>query len=451
VRALSDEFDAETPPGTTLRPGGEMLRIIRETDWSRTPIGPVEQWSPTLKIMVDFLLANRFPLLLWWGPQYVSIYNDAYRPILGSKHPKAVGLPFREVWPEIERILTPLIDTPFNGGPATWMDDILLEVNRHGYLEETHFTIAYSPVPDDTAANGIGGVLATVHEITEKVVGERRIEALRNLGARTAGGKSAEEACRLAALALEEHDKDIPFALIYLLDANGETAQLVATSGGEQPPSDMGTIIIASTRAGATWPLAEAVETNAAVLVERLESVLPKVPSGPWSDRPNTAVVIPIKSSVPHRSTGFLVAGVSRRLRLDNQYRSFLDLVAAQISAGITSARAYEQERKRAEALAEIDRAKTIFFSNVSHEFRTPLSLILGPLTDALVSGKGLDLPAIDLAHRNSKRPLKLVNSLLDFSRIEAGRAHATYESSTFPDSLQSWPATFDRRASAPA
>ena len=94
VRALSDEFDAETPPGTTLRPGGEMLRIIRETDWSRTPIGPVEQWSPTLKIMVDFLLANRFPLLLWWGPQYVSIYNDAYRPILGSKHPKAVGLPF---------------------------------------------------------------------------------------------------------------------------------------------------------------------------------------------------------------------------------------------------------------------------------------------------------------------------------------------------------------------
>jgi signal transduction histidine kinase len=89
----------------------------------------------------------------------------------------------------------------------------------------------------------------------------------------------------------------------------------------------------------------------------------------------------------------------------------------------MASAQAYEQERKRAEALAEIDRAKTAFFSNVSHEFRTPLSLILGPLTDALVSGKGLDLPAIDLAHRNSVRLLKLVNSLLDFSRIEAGRS----------------------------
>jgi GAF domain-containing protein len=406
-----------------------MLRLIREKDWSRSPIGPVERWSPTLKIMVDFLLANRFPLLLWWGPQYVSIYNDAYRPILGAKHPRAVGQPFREVWPEIEHILSPLIDTPFTGGPATWMDDILLEVNRHGYFEETHFTIAYSPVPDDTAPRGIGGVLATVHEITEKVVGERRMESLRDLGARAGGGKSAEEACRLAALALEEHDKDIPFALIYLLDAKGETAQLVATSGfedGEQPHSDMGTVVV-SNRIGASWPLAEVVATEAPVLVEKLGSVMPKVPSGPWSDRPNTAVVIPLKSSVPQQLTGFLVAGVSRRLRLDDQYRSFLDLVAAQISAGITSARAYEQERKRAEALAEIDRAKTIFFSNVSHEFRTPLSLILGPLTDALVSGKGLDLPEIDLAHRNSLRLLKLVNSLLDFSRIEAGRAHTTY------------------------
>jgi hypothetical protein len=184
MNAISSEFDAKATVGTTLSPGGEMLRLIRQKDWSRTPIGPIEQWSPTLKIMVDFLVANRFPLLLWWGPQYVSIYNDAYRPILGAKHPRALGQPFREVWPEIEHILSPLIDTPFNGGPATWMDDILLEVNRHGYFEETHFTIAYSPVPDETAPRGIGGVLATVHEITDKIVGERRIEALRDLAAR---------------------------------------------------------------------------------------------------------------------------------------------------------------------------------------------------------------------------------------------------------------------------
>jgi PAS domain S-box-containing protein len=429
MSTVSGEPDDKTEPHGTLRADGQMCRLIREKDWGQTPIGSVEHWSATLKIMVDFLVANRFPLLLWWGPQYVSIYNDAYRPILGTKHPRALGQPFREVWPEIEHILSPLIDTPFNGGPATWMDDILLEINRYGFFEETHFTIAYSSVPDATAPRGIGGVLATVHEITEKIIGERRLAALRDLGTCTSEAKSAQEACSSATLALEEHDKDIPFTLIYLLDAGGENAQLVAASGfgdDEQPPE--GTDIIISKRIGAIWPFAEVLESNAPVLVDKLGPAMPEVPSGPWSDPPNKAMVIPIKSSVGQQSTGFLVAGISSRLRLDDEYRSFLDLVAAQISAAIASARAYEQERKRAEALAEIDRAKTIFFSNVSHELRTPLSLIIGPLTDALVSGKGLDLPQADLAHRNSLRLLKLVNSLLDFSRIEAGRANATYE-----------------------
>jgi hypothetical protein len=154
-----------------------MSGRIYAFDWSRTAIGPVEGWSPALRMMVRFLLANRFPLLLWWGPDYVSIYNDAYRPILGTKHPWALGQPLRECWREIWHILQPLVDTPFHGGPATWNDDILLEINRHGFVEETHFTIAYSPVPDESMPTGIGGVLATVHEITEKVVGERRVGA----------------------------------------------------------------------------------------------------------------------------------------------------------------------------------------------------------------------------------------------------------------------------------
>src|SRR5579859_7912967 len=154
-----------------FRAGDEMASLIGSFDWSKTPIGPAEQWSPTLRTMVSFLLANRFPLLLWWGPRYISIYNDAYRPILGTKHPWALGRPVSEVWSEIWSVLKPLIDTPFEGGPATWVEDIELHIHRHGFLEESHFTVAYSPVPDETAARGIGGVLATVHEITEKVIG----------------------------------------------------------------------------------------------------------------------------------------------------------------------------------------------------------------------------------------------------------------------------------------
>ena len=87
-------------------------------------------------------------MLLWWGPEYVQIYNDAYRPIPGAKHPRSMGQPARECWAEIWHIIGPLIDTPYRGGPATWNDDILLDINRHGFMEETHFTIAYSPVPD---------------------------------------------------------------------------------------------------------------------------------------------------------------------------------------------------------------------------------------------------------------------------------------------------------------
>jgi hypothetical protein len=110
--------------------GGEMGERIRSFDWSKTPLGPVESWSPALRMMVRFLLANRFPLLLWWGPQYASLYNDPYRPVLGTKHPWALGKPVRECWKEIWHILEPLIDTPFHGGPATWNDDILLELRQ---------------------------------------------------------------------------------------------------------------------------------------------------------------------------------------------------------------------------------------------------------------------------------------------------------------------------------
>ena len=153
----------------TLSDASEMGELIQAMDWAKTPLGPIDSWSPSLKMMVRFLLANRFPLLLWWGPQFIQIYNDAYRPVLGTKHPyPGLGRPVSECWSEIWHVLRPLIETPFNGGPATWMEDIQLEINRYGFVEESHFTIAYSPVPDETVSGGIGGVLATVHDILRR-------------------------------------------------------------------------------------------------------------------------------------------------------------------------------------------------------------------------------------------------------------------------------------------
>jgi len=408
-----------------------MGELVRSFQWDQTPLGAPETWSPALRTMVRFLLANRFPLLLWWGPDYVSIYNDPYRPVLGNKHPWALGLPVRECWSEIWHILQPLIDTPFHGGPATWNDDIALEINRHGFVEETHFTIAYSPVPDESVPSGIGGVLATVHEITDKVVGERRVVALRDLGARVGEAKTVEEACELAARTLSAHDKDVPFVSLYLTDGASRSARLVASSG-VAPGSDIGPAAIdlgSGDEAG--WPIGAAIRSDVMQVVPSLGERFASVPQGPWSDRPDTAVVVPIPSNKAHEPLGAIVAGVSARLKFDDYYKDFFELVRTQIGSAVGQARAYEDERKRAEALAEIDRAKTIFFSNVSHEFRTPLTLMLGPIEDLLAGANGglsdAQRGGIEILQRNAGRLLKLVNALLDFSRIEAGRARATY------------------------
>jgi PAS domain S-box-containing protein len=412
----------------SLAGGGEMGELIRSVDWSQTPVGPIENWSATLRSTIRFLLANRFPILLWWGPQYVQFYNDAYRPIPGTKHPQSLGQRAAECWPEIWHILQPLVDTPFNGGPATWMEDILLVLNRRGFLEETHFTIAYSPVPDEAAPRGIGGVIATVHEITGKVVGERRVRILSELGARDPATRTAEDACGVAAETLARHPGDIPFALLYLIDDNRRCARLAGASG--IAPGETASPIAIDLDGDAEWPIDDVIRSNTMIVVEDLGRRFRRLPSGPWPDPPGQAVLAPIRSPQLDMPAGVLVAGVSARLELDELYSSFYELVAAQIATTVANARAYEEERRRAEALAQIDRAKTAFFSNISHEFRTPLTLMLGPLDETIADPQ---LPAgtrerLQLVERNALRMQKLVNSLLDFSRIEAGRMQASYE-----------------------
>jgi signal transduction histidine kinase len=420
------DLEPNSPAGASLfAGGGEMGERVRTFDWSRTPLGPIESWSPALRMMTGFLLANRFPLLLWWGPQFIQIYNDAYRPVLGAKHPNpGLGRPLSECWSEIWHVLRPLVETPFNGGPATWMEDIFLEINRHGFTEETHFTIAYSPVPDETVPTGIGGVLATVHEITENIINERRIALLRDLGAHSAKARTAKEACENAAAAFRD-SKDIPFVLFYLLDSNRKNARLAALSGIGKG-TEMSPNVIPLDH-DSPWPAREVLETEQIKLVESLSKKFKDVPCGPWSVPAHAAAVVPIRSNMHGQPAGFIIAGLSPRRRYDAHYTSFLDLVSTQVATAVANARSYEEERKRAEALAELDRAKTTFFSNVSHELRTPLTLMLGPIEDELREHPETR-PRLELVHRNSLRLLKLVNTLLDFARIEAGRVQANFE-----------------------
>src|SRR5262249_11572036 len=237
-----------------------------------------------------------------------------------------------------------------------------------------------------------------------------------------------------SAAMLRRHVKDIPFALLYLADASGTQARIAASCGVDEGEHMRPAVIHLndSSSENSLWPLAAAHHTGQMQVVKDLSSRFVAVPPGPWPDPPQCAAIVPIRSHAAHQIAGFLVAGLSSRLQFDEGYQNFLELATTQIATAIANAQVYEEERKRAEALAEIDRAKTAFFSNVSHEFRTPLTLMLGPLEAALSNSHGI-LPmgaaaSLTVSHRNALRLLKLVNTMLDFSRIEAGRTQACYQ-----------------------
>ncbi len=410
-----------------LAEGGEMGALMRAHDWTSTAVGPPEQWPQSLRTALSILLNSKYPMFIGWGLELEFFYNDAYRPILGAnKHPRALGAPMREIWAEIWDVLGPLADRAVNRAEPTWSDDQLLIMNRFGYPEETYFTFSYSPIRDESG--GIGGMFCACTETTERVLGERRLRTLSELGARAHDVRSVSEACDRAAAILEQNGTDTPFALIYLLDPDGATARLAASAGIERPhPAAPDTIDLRGATPAA-WPLRIVAETGRAEVLEL--AALAPLSGGRWPEQSESAIVLPLVAPSLERPAGFLVSGINPRRRLDPAYGSFLNLAASHVATAVSNARAYEEERRRAEALAELDRAKTLFFSNVSHEFRTPLTLMLGPLEDALHSAQlpPRERERLDVAHRNGMRLLRLVNTLLDFSRVEAGRAQASFE-----------------------
>ncbi|MGE0546259.1 MAG: ATP-binding protein [Kofleriaceae bacterium] len=408
-----------------------MGAVMRQTDWASTPLGDPDRWSPTLRMMVALLLRNRSAMLLLWGPQLVQIYNDAYRPVLGDKHPQSMGQPASECWPEIWHVIGPMLEAPLHRGTATTSDDLFLLVSRKGFAEETHFKVAYSPVPDPTAVSGIGGVLATVVETTEQAYVDRQLRTLRELGVGAAEAKSAGAACVTAGATLGHNDWDVPFALFYLFDDDGSHARLAASVGFDHRDPNIAPDQIDLNDAAAIWPIAEvAAATQPRVLTE-LDDRFDALPAGRWSDSPHTAFAIRLASPEQSQAYGVIIFGVSPHRELDASYRTFFELVAAQVTSAVRNARSFEVERQRAEALAELDRAKTTFFSNVSHEFRTPLTLMLGPIEEELADRSEQLAPErrerLELIRRNGLRLHKLVNTLLEFSRMEAGRTQAVF------------------------
>ncbi|BCJ42405.1 hypothetical protein GCM10010168_08530 [Actinoplanes ianthinogenes] len=362
---------------TAFERGGEMGRRMAEVDWSASPAGDPARWPPELVDAVVTALASKTQICIFWGPEHVVLYNDAYIPVAGAKHPAYLGRPGREMWAETWDLVGELLRRVAESDEAFYADDLLFTLDRHGFLEETYFDISYDPL---RAGDGtVSGAMCIVTETTGRVLGERRVRTLAALGRRLADLSDPAALAAEAVAVLAENPGDVPFARLVL---------------GEAPERDR-------------IPLRELADPPAGAREE--------------------ALVLPIGDGTG--TVGALVLGVSKLLRLEGDYRDFLEVAAAQISRAVANARAYELERRRAAELAALDEAKTAFFSNVSHEFRTPLTLILGPLEDLLVDSAvdGAVRDRLLPVHRNGLRLLKLVNTVLDFSRLESGRIRAVY------------------------
>ena len=414
---------------TAFERGGEMGRRMLELDWASTSLGPPGHWPEALRNAVGTMLASRAQIVIFWGPDYCALYNDAYIATMGSKHPGYLGRPGREMWAEAWGVLQKLFDGVVSADKSFWAADHLFMLERYGFLEETYFDISYDPIR--TADGAVGGVFCIVSDTTGRVLGSRRVNTLGALGSRLADSPDQAALGAQVAQVLGENQADVPFAALYLDDPGGDGNLTLAGSCGAPP--------------GAFGRRATAGAVVDAVLRTGQPDRLPVLqacaePPGSAGDH---ALVLPV--GIGTSNVGVLIVGVSRFLAVDRGYRDFLDLANAQISRAVANLRAYEQERRRAAELAALDAAKTNFFSNVSHEFRTPLTLILGPLEDLLdapdLAGEVRDrlLPM----QRNGFRLLKLVNTVLDFSRLESGRLRAAYRPTDLADYTARLASTF--------
>lgn len=431
---ITNNSSIETANEQLFSGGGEMGALMRAFDWSKTPVGLVQNWPHSLKTAVRIVLTSRYAMFVWWGRELINLYNDPYRAFLGAKHPDALGKSARDVWAEIWETIGPRTDAVLLRGESTYDQALLLLMERHGYLEETYFTFSYSPLPDDQG--NIGGLFCAVTEETQQVIGERRLKLLREIAADMSQARTPLQVSQAAALCLSKARRDLPFSLIYLRDPDGKTFRRAGAAGiGESHPA--APELIPAAPSGPVWPLDQVIEKGEMLVLENLPGRLSDVPTGEWERPPQYAALMPIAHQGQARPAGVLVCAVNPHRRLDDDFRGFLSLLGNQIAGAIANAVAYETELRRAESLAEIDRAKTLFFSNVSHEFRTPLTLMLGPLEDLLERSRDRlaaeDREQLTVVHRNALRLLKLVNTLLDFSRIEAGRAQALYEPTDLP------------------
>ncbi|WP_179228470.1 GAF domain-containing protein [Leptolyngbya ohadii] len=303
--------------------GGEMGALMRSHNWSSTPLGPVENWSPTLRSMVSTMLASRFSQTIFWGDDLIQLYNDACIANYGRNHPKALGLPLRETWSEIwDDQIKPMFKGIKDTGEAVFAEDLLFQLLRFGDLEEAYFTVCYSPILDEVGK--FSGILCTNTETTQQVIDRRRLTMLREVATAGSGAKTLQSACTAAADTLNPYD--IPFTLFYQVNSEGNLAELVAASGlsadsAAAPPTmtlTPGSDTSNSTEQSQGWLLTEVLQSREPLLMTDVGDRFGVLPGGPWPESPRSAMILPILSGSKEQAECLLVAGISPRLQFNS-------------------------------------------------------------------------------------------------------------------------------------
>lgn len=426
---MTESFEAQEEPTVDLSPlgsvnGASMRAVYDQVEWSATALGPRDTWPALLRLVVDLCLDSEFPVQISWGPDLLVLYNDAYIPLLGAeKHPWALGRPASEVgpdlWPASDQHSQEVMET----GRAYHSDDQQLIINRHGYPEEAYFTFSLSAIRD--ADGKIVGLFNAITETTQHILYERRLHVLRRLGSLSiTADDSLASTCRAAVDVIGKNRKSVPFAAVFLSEAPHQTPRRVAGYGFDESVAAACELVAPAPMSG---PVLEVLENGGTVLVsglrERYHGLFERGPLGPLT--PDQAFVLPIVMLGTRKPTGVLIIGINPYWRPDEAYTAFVAMAARQLGVIITDAVSYQNERRRQQALEELDRARTEFFQNLTHELRAPLTMLLTPLQDILrESGVALSAAARDTVEtsvRAGDRLQRVVDALLDISRAESG------------------------------
>lgn len=408
-----------------LSGGGDMGQKIREYDWSKTSLGPVHTWPQSLRTCIRIMLTSRQPIWIGWGKDLIKFYNDPYKTIVGGKHPWALGSPARIVWKDIWKDIEPMLQQVMEMDEGTYAESQLLIMERNGYPEETYYTFSYTPIPGDDGDTA--GMICANTDDTDRIISERQLRTLTQLGKSLTDTKTGEEIVHNTIDTLQKNPYDFPFVLFRSIVDN--KAVMVHSTPLGQHAAIIQKEIDLDSDSEIARTINKAIATRKIQVFENLTQKIGILPQGAWEVAPDKVIVLPVIQSGRKEPFGILVVGLNPYRLLDEKYISFFTLVTDQVATSFSDVYVLEQERKRAEALAEIDKAKTTFFSNISHEFRTPLTLLLGPIEEVLrdKTTSPDSQVKMDLAYRNALRMQKLVNTLLEFSKIEAGRMEGRF------------------------